>query len=138
MISEKQKLQSLIVHYERQLHCQVTRCQKAVIDKLLHRDFFEIGRSGMRYNKRQVIDALISETVEQQIQADNFELSMVDEKSVLLTYLSYTADEDNIVSKIWRTSLWVKNTDSPNPDDWQMRFHQGTPTASFEATANER
>lgn len=46
MISETQKLQSLIVHYERQLHCQVTRYQKAVIDKLLHRDF-EIGRSGI-------------------------------------------------------------------------------------------
>lgn len=27
MISETQKLQSLIVHYERQLHCQVTRYQ---------------------------------------------------------------------------------------------------------------
>lgn len=51
MISETQKLQSLIVHYERQLHCQVTRYQKAVIDKLLHRDFFEIGRSGIRNGK---------------------------------------------------------------------------------------
>ncbi|WP_225084693.1 nuclear transport factor 2 family protein [Pectobacterium colocasium] len=128
MISETQKLQSLIVHYERQLHCQVTRCQKTVIDKLLHSDFFEIGRSGMRYNKQQVIDALISETVEQQIQADNFELSLVDEKSVLLTYLSYTADENDIVSKTWRTSLWIKNADRPDPDDWQIRFHQGTPT----------
>lgn len=128
MISETQKLQSLIVHYERQLHDQVTRCQKTVIDKLLHSDFFEISRSGMRYNKQQVIDALISETVEQQIQADNFELSVVDEKSVLLTYLSYTADENDIVSKTWRTSLWIKNADSPDPDDWQMRFHQGTPT----------
>ncbi|MCY9847175.1 MULTISPECIES: nuclear transport factor 2 family protein [Pectobacterium] len=137
MISETQKLQSLIVHYERQLHCQVTRCQKDVIDNLLHRDFFEIGRSGMRYDKQQVIDALISETAEQQIQADNFELSVVDEKSVLLTYLSYKAGENNIVSKTWRTSLWVRNVDSPNPDDWKMRFHQGTPTASSEATAND-
>ncbi|UKE83938.1 hypothetical protein PJ912_25780 [Pectobacterium colocasium] len=78
MISETQKLQSLIVHYERQLHCQVTRYQKTVIDKLLHCDFFEIGRSGMRYDKQQVIDALISETVEQRIQADNFKLSVVE------------------------------------------------------------
>ncbi len=84
----------------------------------------------MRYDKQQVIDALISETVEQQIQADNFELSVVDEKSVLLTYLSYRADENNIVSKTWRTSLWIKNADSQNPADWQMRFHQGTPTAN--------
>ncbi|MEI7340265.1 DUF4440 domain-containing protein [Pectobacterium brasiliense] len=130
MISERQKLQSLIVHYERQLHCQATRSKKTIIDQLLHRDFFEIGRSGMRYDKQQVIDALISETVEQQIQADNFELSVVDEKSVLLTYMSYKADENNIVSKTWRTSLWIKNADSPNPDAWQMRFHQGTPTAN--------
>lgn len=130
MISERQKLQSLIVHYERQLHCQATRSKKTIIDQLLHRDFFEIGRSGMRYDKQQVIDALISETVEQQIQADNFELSVVDEKSVLLTYMSYKADENNIVSKTWRTSLWIKNADSPNPDVWQMRFHQGTPTAN--------
>ncbi|MEI7191505.1 DUF4440 domain-containing protein [Pectobacterium brasiliense] len=130
MISERQKLQSLIVHYERQLHCQATRSKKTIIDQLLHRDFFEIGRSGMRYDKQQVIDALISETVEQQIQADNFELSVVDEKSVLLTYMSYKADENNIVSKTWRTSLWIKNADSPNPDAWQMRFHQGTLTAN--------
>ncbi|MGQ7745274.1 nuclear transport factor 2 family protein [Pectobacterium brasiliense] len=130
MISERQKLQSLIVHYERQLHCQATRSKKTIIDQLLHRDFFEIGRSGMRYDKQQVIDALISETVEQQIQADNFELSVVDEKSVLLTYMSYKADENNIVSKTWRTSLWIKNADNQNPDAWQMRFHQGTPTAN--------
>ena len=130
MISERQKLQSLIVHYERQLHCQATRSKKTIIDPLLHRDFFEIGRSGMRYDKQQVIDALISETVEQQIQADNFELSVVDEKSVLLTYMSYKADENNIVSKTWRTSLWIKHADNPNPDAWHMRFHQGTPTAT--------
>ncbi|WP_259344900.1 nuclear transport factor 2 family protein [Pectobacterium aroidearum] len=130
MISEMQKLQALIVHYEKQLHCPVTRSQRVVIDKLLHHDFFEIGRSGMQFDKQQVIDALISETAEQPIQADNFELSVVDEKSVLLTYLSYKADENNIVSKTWRTSLWVRNVDSQNPDDWQMRFHQGTPTAS--------
>ncbi|MER3384227.1 nuclear transport factor 2 family protein [Pectobacterium aroidearum] len=90
-----QKLQALIVHYERQLHCPITRSQRVVIDKLLHHDFFEIGRSGMQFDKQQVIDALISETAEQPIQADNFELSVVDEKSVLLTYLSYKADENN-------------------------------------------
>lgn len=54
-----------------------------------------------------------------------------------LTYLSYKAGENNIVSKTWRTSLWVRNVGSPNPDDWKMRFHQGTPTASSEATAND-
>ncbi|WKA64585.1 nuclear transport factor 2 family protein [Pectobacterium aroidearum] len=102
-----QKLQALIVHYERQLHCPITRRQRVVIDKLLHHDFFEIGRSGMQFDKQQVIDALISETAEQPIQADNFELSVVDENSMLLTYLSYKADDNNIVSKTWRTSLWV-------------------------------
>ncbi|WP_434060289.1 hypothetical protein [Pectobacterium aroidearum] len=75
----------------------------------------------MQFDKQQVIDALISETAEQPIQADNFELSVVDENSVLLTYLSYKADANNIVSKTWRTSLWVRNTDSQNPDDWQER-----------------
>ncbi len=72
MISEMQKLQALIVHYERQLHCPITRSQRVVIDKLLHHDFFEIGRSGMQFHKQQVIDALISETAEQPIQADHY------------------------------------------------------------------
>ncbi|WP_400462550.1 hypothetical protein [Pectobacterium actinidiae] len=43
MISETQTLQSLIVHYERQLHCQATRSQKTIIDQLLHRDYFTDG-----------------------------------------------------------------------------------------------
>jgi hypothetical protein len=58
MISEMQKLQALIVHYERQLHCPITRSQRVVLDKLLHHDFFEIGRSRLKEHIPSIADAI--------------------------------------------------------------------------------
>ncbi|WP_312686330.1 DUF4440 domain-containing protein [Kosakonia sp.] len=112
---------------EQQLHRLETRRRDDILSKILHREFFEIGRSGKRYDRQQVIDALIAEDNDQHIHSTDFALSELSATSVLLTYRSFRVDErGDIFSQTWRTSLWVKSDD----DVWQMRFHQGTPVGA--------
>ena len=120
-------LRVLLMQNEQRLHHTETRSQRTLLEKLLHRDFFEIGRSGQRYDREHVISALAMETDAQKIQSDNFALSLLDDRCVLLTYRSFTVDEQGSIGRqTLRTSLWVKSADDPT--EWQMRFHQGTPT----------
>ena len=122
-----QDVLALLIQNEQKLHHAETRNQKTLLEKLLHRDFFEIGRSGQRYDREHVIRALVMETDDQQIQSNDFALSVVDDSSVLLTYRSFTVDEQGRIGRqTLRTSLWVKCASETT--DWQMRFHQGTPT----------
>ncbi|MDD7998617.1 MULTISPECIES: DUF4440 domain-containing protein [Kosakonia] len=119
-------LQSLIVQYERQLHQAEIRSQQIAIEKLLHRHFFEIGRSGKRYGRQQVIDSLLAETDQQQIASEEFALTQIESGALLLTYRTFRqSPSGEKTHRTLRTSLWVRNED----DRWQMIFHQGTPEA---------
>jgi len=126
MAETHQSLLALLVGYERQLHRPDIRRQRKVVERLLHNDFFEIGRSGKRYGKQQVIDALANETMEE-IHSDDFALSALSADCVLLTYQSFNVDAQATLNKTLRTSLWVRC--EANINQWQMRFHQGTPAA---------
>jgi hypothetical protein len=98
---------------------------------------FEIGRSGQRYDREHVISALIVETSGQEIHSSDFALSVLDDTCVLLTYRSYTIDQQGGIGRqTLRTSLWVKSTNEPT--DWQMRFHQGTPQMPDTQAASDR
>lgn len=84
-----QDVLALLIQNEQKLHHAKTRSQKTLLEKLLHRDFFEIGRSGQRYDREHVIRALAMETDDQKIQSDDFALSVVDDACVLLTYQQF-------------------------------------------------
>ena len=43
---------------ERELHATATRANRSRLDKLLHRDFWEIGRSGVIFTRSQVLESL--------------------------------------------------------------------------------
>jgi hypothetical protein len=60
-----QDVLALLIQNEQKLHHAKTRSQKTLLEKLLHRDFFEIGRSGQRYDREHVIRALVMETDDQ-------------------------------------------------------------------------
>lgn len=121
-----QDLLSRIVQYEQRLHRFEARHQKAELEKLLHRDFFEIGRSGKRYDRRQVIDALTDEAGELHIQSEQFDLVPIDACTLLLTYRTFMLNSsEEKTHHTLRTSVWVMSDVEGN--DWQMRFHQGTP-----------
>lgn len=123
-----QDLLSRIVQYEQRLHRFEVRHQKAELEKLLHRDFFEIGRSGKRYDRRQVIDALTDETGELHIQSTQFALTQLDMQTLLLTYTTFVLNASGEKTHhTLRASVWVMADVEGN--DWQMRFHQGTPAA---------
>ncbi|SFT65829.1 hypothetical protein SAMN05192562_1011347 [Kosakonia arachidis] len=119
-------LQSRIVQYERLLHRAEIRSQKIAIETFLHKHFFEIGRSGKRYGRQQVIDSLLTETDRQQITSEEFVLTQIESGALLLTYRTFTqSTSGKKMHRTLRTSLWVRNED----DRWQMIFHQGTPEA---------
>ncbi len=126
-MNKEDELLAMLVRYEQQLHDPEIRCQPEVVERLLHHDFFEIGRSGRRYSREQVIAALANEDAEP-IASDDFALSMHNNGYVLLTYRSFILNgQGQMVKQTLRASLWeaCKTT----PGRWQMRFHQGTPMA---------
>lgn len=49
---------------------------------------------------------------------ENFEITEMDKKSVLATYLLYKGNQKSL-----RSSIWIKNK-----KEWKMIFHQGTPS----------
>lgn len=77
---------------EVELHQPTTRCDPKRVAALLHEDFEEIGRSGLRYDKRQTVAALEMETDYPQIFAEGFKLAQISDSAVLLTYKSFQRD----------------------------------------------
>lgn len=99
--------------------------QIASQDYLLHQDFTETGRSGIRYTRQQVIDALATDSGRTAIDAGDFALTMLADGVALLNYTSTQRDATGMaVNRTMRTSIWIW---SAKVGHWQMRFHQGTP-----------
>jgi len=125
MMDDNQTLCAKLRERERQLHCLETRNQLSVIDELLHEQFFEIGRSGRRYDRSQVVDALINDEPGDEIHAEDFAVTVLSEGCALLTYRSFTLNaQGDIARPTLRASIWIKTGEA-----WQMQFHQGTPEA---------
>lgn len=87
-MDDNQTLCAKLSERERQLHRPETRNQHSVVDELLHEQFFEIGRSGRRYDRAQVVDALINDAPEDEIHAEDFAVTVLSEGCALLTYRS--------------------------------------------------
>ncbi len=83
------KLFSQIQTLEVELHQPSVRRDPQRVAALLHEDFEEIARSGLRYDKRQTVAALEMETEHPQIVAEGFTLAKISEGAVLLTYKSF-------------------------------------------------
>lgn len=120
--------ESLLNHLrelEVSLHQPAIRSDPDRLKQLLHGSFFEIGRSGQRYDRADIIRELRSEENSATVFSQDFELHRIDDDLALLTYKSGFSDSDGEMSRLAvRSSLWQRN-----PRGWQMRFHQGTPTA---------
>ena len=106
---------------ERELHGPA-RGDRARLDDLLHLDFVEVGRSGRRYARADVLEA-IAPSARGRIVADQFEARELQVGVVLLTYRSADVrDDDTREREAWRTSVWQSVEGR-----WRIRFHQGTP-----------
>ncbi len=109
------------------LHESTIRGDKLRLDQLLHDDFAEIGRSGQRYNKAQMLAHLLTQTSHPVIWSQGFELVMPSYSVALLTYQSAHVGAQGVLAMhSQRSSMWQYTENS-----WQLRFHQGTPCAAF-------
>lgn len=88
----------------------------ASIEALLADDFFELGRSGARWNKAGIL--AMQRTAGTHAEASGFALTRLGAEHALLTYISTVPGGGNrtLRSSIWRHSV----------RGWQMVFHQGT------------
>lgn len=117
------ELLNLLRGLEVELHQQVTRRDPARLGALLHAEFEEFGRSGLRYSRSDVLLEFSGVDVLPQIAASDFAMRSVSPDVALLTYISAHVDESGALSRpTLRSSVWVRSTAG-----WQLIFHQGTP-----------
>jgi ribonuclease HI len=89
-----------------------------VLERLLHRDFTEVGASGRRWSRDEIIAALAAAPIAEAIDASDLQLTELADDVVLLTFTTSTA-----ARHAHRCSIWVRDHGR-----WCVIYHQGTPT----------
>ncbi|BAZ40552.1 hypothetical protein NIES4101_65130 [Calothrix sp. NIES-4101] len=91
------------------------------LQELLAEDFFEFGRSGRVWYRKDTIT-----TVRQKkdiiFPLPEFHIRLLDENITQVTYDSAFTYDDGVVEHTHRSSIWSRTTNG-----WELRFHQGTP-----------
>lgn len=117
-------LRDELLSLEKELHKGETRHNRNRMEMLLHPDFVEFGRSGMRYTRATIVNEFGPDSVLPMVHSQRFDLIVLAGDVALLTYLSAHVDAGgNLYRHSLRSSVWVRTKVG-----WQMRFHQGTPT----------
>jgi hypothetical protein len=117
---------------ETELHSNDTRSNRERMERLLHPDFMEFGRSGVLYTRADVLNEFAARgSALPPIHSEQFRLAILADGVALLTYLSAHVNSDGTLHRrTWRSSIWVHTENG-----WQMCFHQGTPAASVDHSA---
>lgn len=92
------------------------------LEQILHPEFTEITRSGVRVNRQETIDSLTAEEVAPAILSSDFRLISIRDDFAILHYR--TIHPEGTRASL-RTSCW-ECSDSRH---WRLVFHQGTPEA---------
>ncbi len=90
------------------------RSDEGEVTGLLAGDFAEIGRSGRRWNRSELVEALRHEPARATPATSEWLFNRVADDLVLVTYRVRGADHDSRHSSLWQI---------PGP---VLRFHQGT------------
>jgi hypothetical protein len=113
------------------LHQPSVRRDRGRLERLLHPDFREFGRSGRAYDRAELLELLPQERQPDQVWSQDFALQPLAAGSALLTYRSARIAADGTLERHTnRSSVWQLTSEG-----WRMLFHQGTPTAPFEKQA---
>lgn len=110
----------LIVTQELALLSPAQRNDPRVLDRLLHRDFTEVGASGRHWSRDDIIASLTGTAEIDAIEATDMQLTELADDVVLLTFTSSTATR-----RARRCSIWVRER-----GQWCVIYHQGTPTTA--------
>lgn len=92
-----------------------TRARPELVDALLHDDFAEIGRSGRRFTKTDVVDALAADPGDP-VTFDEWSLAQLAPGIVVATYCVHDG-----AGASRHTSVWDTTSELP-----RLRLHQGT------------
>jgi hypothetical protein len=110
---------------EVELHHPGVRCSRERLERLLHPEFHEVGRSGRIYDRDTIVGYLAAQASPPAVASDAFALLVIDARAALLTYRSAHVEQGNrLVNHTLRSSLWLETRAG-----WQLRYHQGTPAA---------
>jgi len=109
------------------LHEPSTRHAPSKLDALLHERFLEFGRSGISFDRAEILARLALDESDRRILSQDFAVTPLGASAALLTYRSASVDDSGrVIKHTLRASIWMHT-----PDGWKLRFHQGTPTEPF-------
>lgn len=110
---------------ETELHHPGATCTRERLERLLHPDFHEVGRSGARYTRQAVIDFLADRGAPPQVIAYDHRIEQLAADVALLHFGSHEVAADGTHRHAaLRMSVWRRTSAG-----WQLHYHQGTPTA---------
>ena len=113
---------------EVETHQAHVRTDQRKLGRLLHPNFFEVGRSGAIYSRDSILAEFSNHPPSYRVWSQDFRMESLTEALTLLTYRSaHVADDGTLERHTLRASLWQSTEQG-----WQLRFHQGTPVAAFE------
>jgi hypothetical protein len=92
------------------------------MEKVLANDFFEFGRSGRVYSRKECLDINAEQSLDAIIPLPEFKARYLSGDIVQTTYKSIVTYNGE-VEYANRSSIWLKTTNG-----WKLKFHQGTPT----------
>ena len=115
-----------IIKLEESLFSADIRTSKSHLEQLITDDFIEVGSSGIRFGKSEVLDRLPTENAPE-ISATDYEIRQLASDTVMLLYKSILVKHEE-AEPIYshRCSIWQKVN-----YQWQMTYHQGTKCEPF-------
>lgn len=85
------------------------------LEKILHGDFLECGKSGKLFDKKYTVESLLKCAKNRDIEINDYTCRQIDKNSWLIHYI--TVSENN---RYFRTSVWVLK------ENLQLLYHQAT------------
>lgn len=116
--------QTLLNEHILQLEKKVMSYEMIQMESLLAEDFFEFGSSGLSFDKQAIMEAVSKDTTDVSFSytVTDFKVKQLAPDVVLATYRTRRHPDDK---SALRSSIWKLNE-----GEWQMVFHQGTPTVT--------
>lgn len=120
-------LKKILIELEERLFQPDVRRSSSELTQLISDDFIEIGASGLRFGKANVLRRLPNE-VAPEIIASHYELRILGSSCAQLLYKAKMSKaEQPSPTYSHRCSIWQRNSN----DQWQMIYHQGTMCTPF-------
>lgn len=104
---------------ESELHHPGVPCTRERLERLLHPDFHEVGRSGVRYTRQVVTDFLVDRAPPPHVIAYDHRLERLTDEVALLHFASHeVADDGAPCNRALRVSVWRLTVVG-----WQLSYH---------------